>query len=29
MLEGGWLRTEDVAISDERGWSWIVDRLKV
>lgn len=29
MLGGGWLRTGDVAISDERGWFWIVDRLKV
>jgi len=29
MLEGGWLKTGDVAISDERGWFWIVDRLKV
>ena len=29
MLEGGWLRTGDIAVSDERGWFWIVDRLKV
>lgn len=29
MLEGGWLRTGDVAVTDERGWFWIVDRLKV
>lgn len=29
MLEGGWLQTGDVAIADERGWFWIVDRLKV
>lgn len=29
ITEGGWLRTGDVAISDERGWFWIVDRLKV
>lgn len=29
MLEGGWLRTGDVAICDEKGWFWIVDRLKV
>ena len=29
MLEGGWLRSGDVAISDERGWFYIVDRLKV
>ena len=28
ILDGGWLRTGDVAISDERGWFWIVDRLK-
>lgn len=28
MLEGGWLRTGDVAINDEKGWFWIVDRLK-
>ena len=29
MLPGGWLRTGDVAIYDERGRFWIVDRLKV
>ena len=29
MLEGGWMRTGDIAVSDERGWFWIVDRLKV
>ena len=29
MLEGGWLKTGDIAVSDERGWFWIVDRLKV
>ena len=29
MLDGGWLRTGDVAVTDERGWFWIVDRLKV
>jgi acyl-CoA synthetase (AMP-forming)/AMP-acid ligase II len=29
MLEGGWLRTGDVAIANEKGWFWIVDRLKV
>ena len=29
MLEGGWLRSGDVAINDERGWFYIVDRLKV
>lgn len=29
MLPGGWLRTGDVAMHDERGWFWIVDRLKV
>ena len=29
MLEGGWLKTGDVAVSDEKGWFWIVDRLKV
>lgn len=29
ILEGGWLKTGDVAVSDERGWFWIVDRLKV
>ena len=29
MLEGGWLRTGDVAVNDERGWFYIVDRLKV
>ncbi|KAG8532271.1 uncharacterized protein KY384_003912 [Bacidia gigantensis] len=28
MLEGGWLKTGDVAIVDEKGWFWIVDRLK-
>lgn len=28
-LEGDWLRTGDVAMTDERGWFWIVDRLKV
>lgn len=29
MLEGGWLRSGDVAVVDERGWFYIVDRLKV
>lgn len=29
MLEGGWLRTGDVAVVDEREWFYIVDRLKV
>ena len=29
MLEGGWLRTGDVAVVDENGWFYIVDRLKV
>lgn len=29
MLEGGWLRTGDVAVIDEREWFYIVDRLKV
>ncbi len=29
MLPGDWLRTGDVATYDERGWFWIVDRLKV
>ncbi len=29
MLPGGWLRTGDVATYDEKGWFWIVDRLKV
>ena len=29
MLPGGWLRTGDVAVHDEGGWFWIVDRLKV
>ena len=29
MLEHGWLRTGDVAISNEKCWFWIVDRLKV
>ena len=29
ILEGGWLRTGDIAVTDERGWFWIVDRLKV
>ena len=29
MLEGGWLRTGDVAINDQTGRFWIVDRLKV
>lgn len=29
MLEGGWLRSGDVAVSDHRGWFYIVDRLKV
>lgn len=28
MLEGGWLRSGDVAVTDERGWFYIVDRLK-
>ena len=28
MLEGGWLRTGDIGVTDERGWVWIVDRLK-
>lgn len=28
MLEGGWLRTGDVAVVDENGWFYIVDRLK-
>ncbi|MCJ1458903.1 hypothetical protein MMC28_009279 [Mycoblastus sanguinarius] len=28
ILEGGWLRTGDVAVSDDRAWFWIVDRLK-
>ena len=29
MLEDGWLRTGYVAITDDRGWFYIVDRLKV
>lgn len=29
MLEGGWLRSGDVAVNNERGWFYIVDRLKV
>ena len=29
MLEGGWLRSGDVAVIDDRGWIYIVDRLKV
>lgn len=29
ILEGGWLRTGDVAVNDERRWFYIVDRLKV
>jgi len=29
MLAGGWLRTGDVALYDEKGSFWIVDRLKV
>ena len=29
MLPGGWLRTGDVAMYDDKGWFWIVDRLKV
>ena len=28
MLEGGWLRTGDIGVTDERRWFWIVDRLK-
>ncbi|KAL9130366.1 MAG: hypothetical protein Q9217_001424 [Psora testacea] len=28
MLKDGWLRTGDVAIANEDGWFWIVDRLK-
>lgn len=28
MLEGGWLRSGDVAVTNERGWFYIVDRLK-
>ena len=29
ILPGGWLRTGDVAVMNEKGWFWIVDRLKV
>ncbi len=29
MLDGGWLRSGDVAVADERDWFYIVDRLKV
>ena len=29
MLPGGWLKTGDIAVSDDRAWFWIVDRLKV
>ena len=29
MLDGGWLRSGDVALCDQRGWFYIVDRLKV
>ena len=29
MLDGGWLRSGDVAVSNDRGWFYIVDRLKV
>lgn len=29
ILEGGWLRTGDIGVTDERQWIWIVDRLKV
>ena len=29
MLDEGWLRTGDVAVMDERGQFYIVDRLKV
>lgn len=29
MLDGGWLRSGDVALCDHRGWFYIVDRLKV
>ena len=28
MLPGGWLRTGDVAVANEKGYFWIVDRLK-
>jgi long-subunit acyl-CoA synthetase (AMP-forming) len=27
--EEGWLKTGDVALFDEKGWFWIVDRKKV
>lgn len=29
ISQDGWLRTGDVAIMDDNGWFWIVDRLKV
>ena len=29
ITEDGWLKTGDIAIADEKGWFWIVDRLKV